>query len=128
MQRELKIASSKRLIPVSTVHFLIIHSSVRDDDEKPTADNSLHLDIVGIDVSYTATIQIGSPPRDFNILMDSGSGDFWVGSEACLSEDDVENGCASILRLVIFIPILTPEFTGEPRISRRAEFGIVPRH
>ncbi|KAF5367002.1 hypothetical protein D9758_003985 [Tetrapyrgos nigripes] len=58
------------------------------------AENSLHLDIVGIDTSYTATIQIGSPPRDFSILMDSGSGDFWarVGSEACISEED-GNGC-----------------------------------
>ncbi|THV02859.1 acid protease [Dendrothele bispora CBS 962.96] len=64
-------------------------------DADSLAENSLHLDIVGIDVSYTATIQIGSPPRDFSILMDSGSGDFWVGSEDCLSEETDGDGCGN---------------------------------
>lgn len=49
----------------------------------PNADNSLALDIEGNDVGYLATVQIGTPPRDFLILMDSGSADFWVGSEQC---------------------------------------------
>ena len=38
------------------------------------------------DVGYIATIQIGTPARDFKLLMDSGSADFWVGSETCVSE------------------------------------------
>ena len=30
-----------------------------------------------------APLQIGTPRRKFNILMDSGSADFWVGSASC---------------------------------------------
>jgi hypothetical protein len=48
--------------------------------------NSLGLDIEDNDVAYIATIQMGTPPRDFKILMDSGSADFWVGAEGCQSE------------------------------------------
>jgi len=53
--------------------------------DSPKTNNSLGLDIDGTDISYLATIQIGNPPRDFSILMDSGSADFWVGSEDCTS-------------------------------------------
>lgn len=38
------------------------------------------------DVGYLATIQIGTPPQDFLILMDSGSADLWVGAEKCRSQ------------------------------------------
>lgn len=41
------------------------------------------------------TVQIGTPPRDFLLLMDSGSADMWVGSEDCASDDDGEEGCVS---------------------------------
>lgn len=53
---------------------------------KPTANNTLGLAIDADDVGYIATIQIGTPPQNFNILMDSGSADFWVGSETCQSQ------------------------------------------
>ncbi|KAG6832820.1 hypothetical protein H0H92_009439 [Tricholoma furcatifolium] len=59
----------------------------------PTANNSLGLDIEGDDVGYLATIQIGTPAQDFLILMDSGSADFWVGSENCVSESG--GGCGN---------------------------------
>jgi len=52
----------------------------------PTASNSLGLDIDGQDDAYLATVQMGTPPRDFLILMDSGSADLWVGSENCKTE------------------------------------------
>jgi len=52
----------------------------------PTASNSLGLDIDGQDDAYLATVQMGTPPRDFLILMDSGSADLWVGSENCTTE------------------------------------------
>jgi len=53
---------------------------------KPTTANSIGLDVEGNDVGYIATIQAGTPPRDFSILMDSGSSDFWVGGEGCQSQ------------------------------------------
>jgi len=56
------------------------------DGETPTDSNSLALDIEGPDVGYVAQVQIGTPPKTFVILMDSGSADFWVGSENCQSE------------------------------------------
>lgn len=54
--------------------------------KQPTANNTLALAIDADDVGYIATIQIGTPPQNFNILMDSGSADFWVGSESCQSQ------------------------------------------
>lgn len=59
----------------------------------PTTANSLGLDIEGQDVGYLATIQMGTPPQNFLILMDSGSADLWVGSESCQSESG--GGCGN---------------------------------
>lgn len=55
----------------------------------PQTSNSLGLAIQDHDVGYVATIQMGTPPREFNVLMDSGSADLWVGAEGCISV----NGC-----------------------------------
>ncbi|PPQ83461.1 hypothetical protein CVT25_007052 [Psilocybe cyanescens] len=63
----------------------VVASDVTDAGQ-PTADDSLGLDIEAQDVGYLATVQLGTPPRDFLILMDSGSADFWVGAENCQSE------------------------------------------
>lgn len=60
--------------------------------QPPTADNSLGLDIEANDVGYIATVQMGTPPRDFKLLMDSGSADLWVGAEGCQSEDGGDCG------------------------------------
>jgi len=59
----------------------------------PTADNSLGLDIEAQDVGYLATIQMGTPPQNFLILMDSGSADLWVGAENCQSQGG--GGCGN---------------------------------
>lgn len=60
---------------------------------QPTTANSLGLDIEGRDIGYIATVQVGTPPRDFSILMDSGSADFWIGAEGCQSEQG--GGCGN---------------------------------
>ncbi|KAJ7106478.1 acid protease [Mycena crocata] len=63
-------------------------------------DGSMVLNIDGADTQYLASIPIGTPPRNFSIIMDSGSGEqtsfyanltplslslavFWVGSDTC---------------------------------------------
>lgn len=54
------------------------------------------------DIEYFATVQIGNPPRDFRIIMDSGSADFWVGSETNCNSDKGTDGkttdCVSALQ------------------------------
>ncbi|TFY61682.1 hypothetical protein EVG20_g6965 [Dentipellis fragilis] len=60
---------------------------------KPSDSDTLGLNIEGDDVGYLATVQMGTPPRDFLILMDSGSADLWVGSENCQSE--AGGGCGN---------------------------------
>jgi hypothetical protein len=59
----------------------------------PTAANSIGLQDEANDVGYIATLQLGTPPRDFNMLMDSGSADMWVGGEACKSQQG--GGCGN---------------------------------
>ncbi|KDR78920.1 hypothetical protein GALMADRAFT_244580 [Galerina marginata CBS 339.88] len=59
----------------------------------PSDNDSLGLDIEAQDVGYLATVQMGTPPRDFLILMDSGSADLWVGSEDCQSQGG--GGCGN---------------------------------
>jgi len=59
----------------------------------PTANNSLGLNIIANDIGYIATVQMGTPPQDLAILMDSGSADFWVGGENCQSEQG--GGCGN---------------------------------
>ncbi|KAJ7859245.1 aspartic peptidase domain-containing protein [Mycena leptocephala] len=47
----------------------------------------------GADNQFIITIPIGTPPREFNIILDSGSGFFWVeSSEDCNSQG---GGCGS---------------------------------
>ncbi|KAL0954624.1 hypothetical protein HGRIS_003581 [Hohenbuehelia grisea] len=55
--------------------------------KRPTHKHSLGLDIQANDLGYMATFQIGTPPRDFRLLVDSGSGDLWVGGENCKGKD-----------------------------------------
>ncbi|KAH7341636.1 aspartic peptidase domain-containing protein [Rhizoctonia solani] len=59
----------------------------------PTAANSVALDNEANDIGYLATIQLGTPPRDFRLLMDSGSADMWVGGESCQSQ--AGGGCGN---------------------------------
>jgi len=58
----------------------------------PTGNNSLGLDVEGDDLGYFATIQAGTPLRNFSLIMDSGSSDFWIGGEGCISESGGDCG------------------------------------
>ncbi|KAJ7739294.1 aspartic peptidase A1 [Mycena olivaceomarginata] len=74
----------------------VINSLVQDDDSDTPAvlaKNSSQVFPIGADTDYVAVVEIGTPSRPFNILLDSGSGDFWVGSTNCKGEDG--GGCGN---------------------------------
>jgi len=84
----------------------------------PQTANSLGLAIQADDVGYVATIQMGTPPREFNLLMDSGSADLWVGAEGCNSDDGNNCVSSSSERFILPVPMLIPfrfRCIGEPR-------------
>ncbi|KAF7330311.1 Acid protease [Mycena venus] len=66
-----------------------------NDSNQPAvlAQNSTQIDIDGADTGYLATVEIGTPSRNFAIILDSGSSDFWVGSDVCTDENG--NGCGN---------------------------------
>lgn len=45
----------------------------------------------GRDIGYLATIEVGTPPRKFSLIMDSGSADFWIGGEGCKTINSTED-------------------------------------
>ncbi|GAA99346.1 hypothetical protein E5Q_06041 [Mixia osmundae IAM 14324] len=49
----------------------------------PLAVNTLALDIQANDIGYFATFLVGTPPRPYKVLADSGSSDFWLASTQC---------------------------------------------
>jgi hypothetical protein len=104
----------------------------------PTANNSLGLNIMyesfvplpltffslilstysANDIGYIATVQMGTPPQDLAILMDSGSADFWVGGENCQSEQG--GGCVRRRRSHLVTKLTTMLTSGEPHFPWRA--------
>lgn len=86
------LAEKKSKKPVGQQQAAAVVPSVTDANT-PTTSDSLGLDIEAQDVGYLATIQMGTPPRNFLILMDSGSADLWVGSETCQSQGG--GGCGN---------------------------------
>ncbi|KAI0050468.1 aspartic peptidase A1 [Auriscalpium vulgare] len=86
------VATGSGHAKVSGSHSFASEQSDLTPANAPTANDSLGLDIEDNDVGYIATVQIGTPPRDFKLLMDSGSADLWVGGEGCQSEDGGDCG------------------------------------
>ncbi|KAF8150777.1 aspartic peptidase domain-containing protein [Crassisporium funariophilum] len=58
---------------------------------------TVKLDIESNDIGYMCTVQIGTPPKPFRLLVDSGSGDLWVGGEGCQSNDGGDCGPHALL-------------------------------
>ena len=79
----------------------------------PTTANSLGLDILANDVGYVATVQMGTPPRDFLILMDSGSSDLWVGAEECQSLTTPGADCVSDSDQLAFATLIPLNMQGD---------------
>lgn len=48
-----------------------------------TANNSIGFSIHSNDVAYFVSIKVGSPAQDFNVILDSGSSDFWLSGPRC---------------------------------------------
>ncbi|KAF7416258.1 hypothetical protein PC9H_002523 [Pleurotus ostreatus] len=81
--------------------------------EQPRHPNSIGLDIqandIGCENSLTsslatnlhatdiATVQIGTPPKNFSLFVDSGSSDLWVGHEECKGYDVGDCGAHTFL-------------------------------
>ncbi|KAF9492362.1 acid protease [Pleurotus eryngii] len=65
--------------------------------EQPRQPNSIGLDIQANDIGYIATVQIGTPPKNFSLFVDSGSSDLWVGHEECKGYDVGDCGAHTFL-------------------------------
>ncbi|KZS92656.1 acid protease [Sistotremastrum niveocremeum HHB9708] len=78
---------------VSSVVIEAEEDSTLTEANPPSDSNTIGLDIDSNDLGYVGQIQIGTPPRNFLLLMDSGSADLWVGSENCQSS--AGGGCGN---------------------------------
>ncbi|KAI4525455.1 acid protease [Schizophyllum commune Loenen D] len=59
--------------------------NVTDPSGPASRKDSLALSIEADDLGYLANVWMGTPPRQFRLLVDSGSADLWVPSEHCVS-------------------------------------------
>ncbi|KAJ6515904.1 acid protease [Mycena sanguinolenta] len=77
-----------------SVSNLIVENETTGDDSPPKLiAHSSEIDPDGPDTSFVFNVPIGTPSRDFNIILDSGSGDFWVESDTCTSQNG--GGCGN---------------------------------
>ncbi|EGG09113.1 uncharacterized protein MELLADRAFT_34629 [Melampsora larici-populina 98AG31] len=72
--------------PESSFHAL--NNSTITTADHPTAKNSIGLSIEANDVGYLAEIYIGTPPKKFRVILDSGSADTW-----CRNSKNPALGC-----------------------------------
>ncbi|KAK7454473.1 hypothetical protein VKT23_011229 [Stygiomarasmius scandens] len=68
-------------------------AQVQDKNSSDEGKPFVPLNIETNDVGYFCSIEIGNPPRSFQVLVDSGSGDLWVGGEGC--QGDGGGGCGT---------------------------------
>ncbi|ESK92322.1 aspartic peptidase a1 [Moniliophthora roreri MCA 2997] len=84
---ELRDQLVKRFEGVSASGLVSRQDKCAGDAPPPECNNSLKLNIIANDVGYFATVELGTPSRDFRLLMDSGSADLWVGGENCRTDE-----------------------------------------
>ena len=58
------------------------------------------------------TVQMGTPPRDFLILIDSGSADLWVGGEGCQFSSVQGADCVSQSDQLMFATLIPLDMQG----------------
>ncbi|KAF8199634.1 aspartic peptidase domain-containing protein [Pholiota molesta] len=62
---------------------------ILEDRNSTVSKSALHtigLSIESNDVGYIGQVKIGTPPKNFRLLVDSGSADLWVGAVGCRSD------------------------------------------
>ncbi|KAF8195904.1 aspartic peptidase domain-containing protein [Mycena galopus ATCC 62051] len=73
--------------------FLVVENDITPSNSSQLASQSSEIDPDGADTSFVFTVPIGTPARDFRIILDSGSSDFWVESTNCTSQSG--GGCGN---------------------------------
>jgi cathepsin D len=63
----------------------------REAKEKLAKRQILGLSDIGADSFYVGQLGIGTPNQDFNIILDTGSADFWLADSSCTS-----SGCSGV--------------------------------
>ncbi|KAF4571483.1 hypothetical protein EYR36_008820 [Pleurotus pulmonarius] len=54
--------------------------------KQPEFPSTMGLDIQGNELGYMGHFLLGTPPKKFRLLMDTGSADLWVGGEDCTAQ------------------------------------------
>ncbi|KAF9453436.1 acid protease [Macrolepiota fuliginosa MF-IS2] len=102
--RKLEIAALSDPNSLSSRKFRHLARATNGDDSSALPSpasypNSLGLEIQSNDYGYYAKLMIGTPPKEFSLLMDSGSADFWVGGEGCKGDNGQDCGNHTYLGL-----------------------------
>ncbi|KAF9582388.1 hypothetical protein BGW38_000272 [Lunasporangiospora selenospora] len=80
--------------------------------KRAAASSNVPLTSVLADVTYTMTMNIGTPPQPFNLLIDTGSSFSWVPSSTCLSPMCQSSKRFTCTNSATCLPLGTSSFRG----------------